>query len=405
MFDKLVTGALRSPSLVGELGAYHQQLTKNKKKRGMLVLLSGLFLLLQYVGLFHNLNTVSNANLSDTIYGGFSSRQDILVEYDSGNSVFRQAADALSISRAELEKTTDNGDAGWINNKSSLVVAWSHSPIYKAINETAKPTYNSSFLALSKNNDFRYYGHIEGNNRLDMPSDGILSGHSSQAGDFAILKNSGNFLTSNFNADTCYKQPQDNLSYLNCPNSNSIKTETTIKNLDYKTGAEFIKNHPGDPLQYNLKLTNQSSGQINLQPELYVGDILEYAKLTDIGNAQLDNKNQILHWPKTTVGTGVSKTYTLTVQILDKTPLSPQGASNGTSYDCQISSFFGGTKNISLVCPTPKIIERMLALPPEQSFIALAWLGFVINILLYTRTNILTKESGLILKNIRRKHD
>lgn len=404
MFDKVITDALRSPSLARELVDYRNKLSSNLSKRGILVLLSGLFLILQYVAVLHGPSSASNADMSsDTIYGGFGSKQEMLLQYDSKNSNFHQAAQALSISRNDLEKVK-NDDVDWINKKSSLLVAWSHSPVYRPAFEVDSPQ-NSSFLAQSNNGNFLYYGHVINKQRLDITSQEALTGYSLHTGKFAVLKNSGNFLTGNFSADTCYKQPGNSIFYLNCPNSNSVKTEVKITNITYKTDAEFIKNHPGDRLQYELKIANQGQQNIDLKPQIYIGDILEYSNLTDIGNANFDKKDNSLSWPKAIIDTGKSKTYIFSVGILDKIPLNPRGANNSSSYDCTMSVFFGASKNVRLVCPTPKIIEYMLNLPAPPLVVIVMWFILLGNLLLYARTFVLIKESDVVLNDIRRKHD
>ncbi|MBI3494609.1 hypothetical protein HY004_01330, partial [Candidatus Saccharibacteria bacterium] len=49
MSRKIITNALQSPSLVGELKDYHKSMVNDVAKRGLLVLLSAALLLLQYV--------------------------------------------------------------------------------------------------------------------------------------------------------------------------------------------------------------------------------------------------------------------------------------------------------------------------------------------------------------------
>lgn len=403
MFDKIITDAQKSPSLVKELVDYKSTLAKNLSKRGILVILSGLFLIVQYVSMLQNPNFTNNADTnSDTIYGGFSSKQEMLLQYDSKNSNFHRAASALSISRNDLEKVkSDNVD--WINTKPSLLVAWSRSPVYKPSLELSS-MQNSSFLAQSNNDNFLYYGQVISKQRLDISSQEALTGYSAYAGKFAVLKNSGNFLTDNIRADTCYKKPGDYNFYLSCPNSNSIKTEMKITNITYKADAEFVKNHASDRLQYDLKITNHKPQKIELKPQIYLGDILEYSELTNVENAVFNNKDKNLQWPKTTISSGKTKTYTFSVKILDKTPLNPRGISNYNSFDCRMGVFVGTTKDVRLFCPAPKTIERMLNHPTSPIIIGLVWFGFIVNLLLYTRTYVLIIESDIILRDIRRKH-
>ncbi|MEK7621378.1 MAG: hypothetical protein AAB395_03415, partial [Patescibacteria group bacterium] len=289
MSKKIVTNALQSPSLVGELKDYHKNLVNQIAKRGVLVLLSGIFLMLQYfVAISPPTSTNSSSYASDSIQGGINSKQEAILQYDNKNSTFRSSLEALYITRDDLvgayESTLDN----WVSENNSLIIAWSRSPIYGLELDTAAQRPVSSFLATSNNKSFRYYGRSANNDQLSQSSYKILAGKSLKSGDFAIIKDSGNLLTTESGADTCYKQPNNSLSYINCNNSNTFRTVTKVTNISYKTDAMYIKNRPGDRLHYDLQLENTGQTAIRLSPELYIGDILEYSNLTSVENAKYD---------------------------------------------------------------------------------------------------------------------
>lgn len=404
MSKKIINESLKSPSLAGNIAVFHKELIATTAKRGVLVILSGLFLLLQYFGVFFPSQSANSANIhSDTIYGGYSSKQSMLLEYDSKKSPFGSAANSLSISRNDLEKTQESTLRQWVPTKSSLVVAWSPSPVYTMPLEDTSEPYNQYFVAVG-DNDFHYFGHIVDAKYVIKSDAKIVSGHSDSSGSFAVLQDSGNFLTTNYSADRCYKEPGAQLSYTFCPSSNSFEATTLVTNINRKTDAQFIKNRPGDKLQYSLTLENKGNSTITLKPELYIGDILEYSKLTSVDSARLEKKTETLQWPDTSIAVGEKKMYGFEVQIEDPVPISPKGSTNGASYDCYMTNVFGNASNVKLACPTPKIIEKLLSTPPESSLLLISWLVFVINILLWIRTYILSKEYGHIVKKVRRKN-
>ncbi len=406
MSEKIVTDALHSPSLVGGLKDHHKNLVDTVAKRGLLVILSAIFLLLQYVGVIFPANSANSTSTeSDAIYGGVSSKQDMLIRYDTKDSTFRYSADALSIDRNELMTTSETTLQKWLTDHRSLVVAWSRSPVYRLDSESLQLNTGSSFLALANENLFKYYGHSVDNSSLSQSNKKILAGYSSSSGHFAVLKDSGNLITTNSDADTCYKKPDDPLSYINCTNSNTFKSKTTVTNISYNNDAKFLKNHAGDRLKYNTTLKNQGSKTIYLTPEIYIGDILEYAELTNVDDARFDGHLDTLQWPQTSIEPNQEKTFGFSVQILGEIPINPKGATNSTSYDCYMSSFFGGITNVKVYCPTEKTMERMLSAPPVNSLIALAWIVLIVNTLLYIKIYIVSKEHGHILKAVRRKHD
>lgn len=405
MSKKIVVDALHSPSLVGELKDYHKDLVGQIAKRGVLVLLSGIFLLIQYVGFIFPINSNNSASLeSDSVYGGFNSKQDAVVEYDRASSVFSQKLNALSITRDSLQNSTQIPLDNWLSSQSSPIIAWSKSPVYRLGYENNGPNPTSSTF-FTANNNAKFYGHALDNQQLGPYRDRVLHGHSAASGNFAILLGSGNVLTTKSTADICYEKPDESLSYVHCSSSNTFKSEIVVTNLSYKNDARYIKNRAGDRLQYEIKLTNQSPKVIELKPELYVGDVLEYSEMTYVDNARFDKTTNTLQWPQTVLQPNEQKTLGFNVQILSPVPINPRGTTNASSYDCYMTSYFGSVSNVKVSCPTPKILEKMLANPPSSSLLVIAWLIFIINTLLYIKIYISAKEHGLILKHIRRKHD
>ena len=152
-------------------------------------------------------------------------------------------------------------------------------------------------------------------------------------------------------------------------------------------------------MHYDLQLENTGQTAIRLSPELYIGDILEYSNLTSVENAKYDKITDRLLWSQITLQPGQEVSYGFGVQLTNPSPLNARGATNTTSYDCHISSYFGETTNIKLACPTPKVLERMLSVWPASYVLALSWLMFVINIVLYTKVYVSSKEHEQVLNH------
>lgn len=405
MTKKLVDESLKSPALVGNIATYHKELIANTAKRGVLVILSCLFLGLQYVSILYPTQSANNADLSsDAILGGFTSKQDMLRDYDSKKSSFYKSAEALSISREDIVETTEQSLGDWMPNRSSLLIAWSTSPVATLSFEDSSRKDSQHFVALDSTKKFRYFGHVINTKSTQKSNLKGMAGQSKEAGKFIVLKNSGNFITTTYNADICYKDPDRSLSHTLCPTSNSFQSSIKVINTGYKTEAQFIKNRPNDMLQYELSLENKGTESTTLRPEIFIGDILEYARLTNVDNARYDNATQTLQWPSRTIAAGEKIYLGFGVQIVDTISIAARGATNGSSFDCYLTSFFGEISNVKIACSTPKILERMLSAPAENSLLAVSWLIAIVNALLWLRSYLLSKEYGLIVKKVRSKN-
>ncbi len=403
MFEKVISEALMSPSMIGELGRYKKRLDKSVNKKAWIVVLSITFVFLQYTALFIPLPR-EGANDTDTIYGGLSNKEALLREYNSKKSDFYNAAISLGITKEELQNSKE-GDSkkSFLKNNHSLLIAWAKTPTYE-MPFSKKSASQQEVRFLASHDTFKYYGYPLQNTR-EKQSEPMFIGSSAKAGNFAVLKNSGNFITSNNTADVCYKTPGDEeISYLHCLNGEQVITSITAQNLRYHTDALIIKNRPGDRLSYLLSIQNKKTAALEITPALYIGDILEYSTLLDYSGATFDEQAKTITWPRITIQPNQSASYTFRIKIVDTLPLSPQGSTNSYSYNCKLDSFFGTSHSIAISCPTPKVIERFLRQPISNSFLAIGWIGIGLNTVLLIRVRLQRKQILLILKNIRSKH-
>jgi uncharacterized repeat protein (TIGR01451 family) len=104
MFRKLVSGLPFSPALVGSLGFYARRLKKEETTRRLGLIFTALALVVQSFAVFAPPEAANAASANDMIYGGVSSRSDILNAYDN-NTKFRNVMKYAGITRSELAAT------------------------------------------------------------------------------------------------------------------------------------------------------------------------------------------------------------------------------------------------------------------------------------------------------------
>lgn len=408
MSKKIIVDALSSPSLLGQLNQHQKQQIITTAKRGLVAGLSIFLLILHYFVLLVPEQTTNSTNLqSDTLHGGFSSKQELLVAFDNNRLLFRNAAQSLNVSKYEIQTAKEISLDQWLSTQPSSVISWSRSPIHRLSGEPLDSQHSSSgFLATTKNSRFLYYGRSVATENIAHTDIPVLTGYSNKIGSFAVLKNSGNFITTKYEPDICYKIPDNSLFYSHCPASNSFSVKTNVTNIDYKTDAFFLKNKPNDRLEYVFEATNTSDSTISFKPEIYIGDILEYADLINTDRAQLDKERDTLIWEQVVIQPRETLKLTFDVKLSEQPSVIAQGLTNSASYDCYISSFFGSQKHIKVSCPTPKVIERMLDSTQPKSLLLFVWLIVITNIVLFVRSYTTSKEYEILLsQRNRRYHD
>lgn len=104
MFRKLVSGLPFSPALVGTLGFYARRLKKEEATRRLGLIFTALALIMQSFAVFAPPEHANAANSNDMIYGGITTREQILKAYDE-DARFRSVITYAGISRDELAKT------------------------------------------------------------------------------------------------------------------------------------------------------------------------------------------------------------------------------------------------------------------------------------------------------------
>src|SRR5690606_3610291 len=113
MFRKLVSNVSFSPALVGQLGFYARRLKQEEATRRIGLIFTALALVVQSFIVFTPPDAANAASPNDLIYGGISSRNDLLAAYDRDQR-FRNIMEFAGITRGELAKT----ETRYLNNLS-----------------------------------------------------------------------------------------------------------------------------------------------------------------------------------------------------------------------------------------------------------------------------------------------
>jgi hypothetical protein len=118
MFKKLISNLSFSPSLVGQLGFYVKRLRQEEVTRRAGLILTALALVVQGLIVFAPAQTQAAAGNNDIIFGGFTSKTDLLRIYDkgadsAGRRDIQQIYSRFGVTRNDIK----NAALGRINSK------------------------------------------------------------------------------------------------------------------------------------------------------------------------------------------------------------------------------------------------------------------------------------------------
>lgn len=150
-----------------------------------------------------------------------------------------------------------------------------------------------------------------------------------------------------------------------------ISTDKSVANLTQKIAdANNTTAHAGDVLRYTLTIANSGDAPANnfaLNGEYgeSIADVMEYATLTDKGDAFYNETTQFLTWAPTTIPAGgkIEKTFTVTVK--NPIPATPISASNPLSFDYAMHNKYGRDVVVNLDKPVSKVIEQTATTLPN----------------------------------------
>lgn len=184
-----------------------------------------------------------------------------------------------------------------------------------------------------------------------------------------------------------------------------ISTDKTVSNLTQKIAdANNTTAHADDVLRYTLTIANTGNATASnfaLTGEYgeSIADILEYATLTDKGDAVLNDKTGVLTWAPVTIPAGSSIQKTFSVTIKNPIPATPISASNPLSFDYVLHNKYGKDVNVNLPKPVNKVVEQtatsLPATGPGTGMFITATIFIFIGYFFY-RSRLLTQELELV---------
>lgn len=155
----------------------------------------------------------------------------------------------------------------------------------------------------------------------------------------------------------------------------------------------------GDTITYTLAAQNTAKTDLpKFVVEEHIGDILEYADVTDYHGGSKD-ANNIVRWPATALKAGGQIQQLLTVKIKDPLPQTPASASNPGSFDMKMTNVYGKTVTINLPPSLPKATEQVTTALPNTgpgSNMLIAFVLVTVAGYFFARSRLLAKELDII---------
>ncbi|QHN42462.1 hypothetical protein GII36_01170 [Candidatus Mycosynbacter amalyticus] len=367
MFRKLVAGLSYSPSLVGELSAYDRRLKREVFLRKLGLIAAVLAVGVQAFVLLYPPESANPTSENDLVYGGITAPSELLAAYDTNAQNLRDIYSSIGISRHDLASLHSQT----IRSDTSLYVV-SRTPLFGSQDGVSTYPYSKAAggqgivyftpLSLYDNDSFsRQHGST-------YPA---LTAVSDTFGEFAVLTGSGNLVV--------HKLPNGTQA-----NESQITYSKTAINATQSQPANRTTAQPSDRIVYQLTAQNTGDTAIDVAIEDRLGDVLEYATLTDNGGGALDTATNVLVWPAAQLVPGQKISKQFTVRVAAAIPATGRGDSNPASYDCLITNSLDNTLNVPVACPAAKQVEVIARqLPPVAASTSLATGVTVVTIALF----------------------
>lgn len=400
MFRKLVENISFSPALIESLSRYAKILKREDFLRRLGLITLVLALVIQAITALYPSEQANTASKQDFIYGGVSSLNNLIDQYDKNESHLRDITTTLGITKQDLltahedsysldhVKYTINSHPTLGYTNGELSFNYTTSNAFNDVDKT-EVAYVSPVIRLSSNNEVVRQGFV---------------GNSDTIGWFAIDKHNGNITLKEVPSSitpngSCLIQTSEGVQPKSCPDifSQSAYNDTQNKN------ATDIVAQASDKITYTFTAKNPTQNQIQSDFKVHVSDILEYAQIIAINDGGIINKDRTaVQWSQIQLQPGESKTHTITAKVLHDIPATSQGYSNPNSYDCVATTVFSSVLEITIQCPAPKIIESLIAALPKPTILtAIAEASFaLIAAFLYFRSRQLKEEVRLIRRDI-----
>ena len=456
MFKKIVSNLPFSPALVGQLGFYAKRLRKEEMTRRLGLIFVALALIVQSIAVFQPPESANASNQSDMVNGGLgNSLNNFLSPYDSNTKHIKDVMNYAGITRDEIAaaklttfKVNKKLSWGFVSKFSYAQGEREHEINDK--NGKQVTTIYSRPLALWNGADVSvkaWVGHSEkmgwfaimqacgnlvtdsvptiqkpekpaeckpgipvGDARcVDKPKEckpGIPVGDSRcvdkpEKPDVPKCTLNSNLLASDENCKPC---PGQETLWIDSPSCipNIIKSKTAVNASQGFIPASSVVAKANDQISYTVTIENTGLDTANTKVEDNIADVLEYSTLIENGGGTLNTTTGILSWPDINLKPKSKQTRTFVVKLPSVIPATAKGASEGTSYDCNMINTFGNSISIKVDCPGPKVIEQVVTqLPVTGPTENMTFIGIVAAVAtyFYARSRQVKKEVKLIRRD------
>ena len=360
MFKYLISNLPFSPSLAGQLGFYVKRLKEEEVTRRTGLILTALAVLVQGFIAFAPTETQAAASNNDIIYGGFTSKDDLLRIYDkgidsAGRADIKQIYSYFGVTRSDIENTY----LGRINSKDfneGIYSTGRYSYNKPGSNEQAMQITGTDTTVYTRTLRSFDAGHqIEtGNGYAALIGQRTIDGKW-----FAIVLDCGNI-------DFTELPPSASSTPVA---TTDFATTKSVANLTTSiANASGTTASPGDRLEYTLSVQNTGTASGEYVVKDTISDVLEYTNLVDKGGGTLQSLSgdtsvntdpDTITWASVTIAPGQTAMKKFVVQVKETLPATAVNPSNPESHNCQITNSFGLTTNVSIDCPTPKVVETI----------------------------------------------
>lgn len=186
-------------------------------------------------------------------------------------------------------------------------------------------------------------------------------------------------------------EPED----VNLEQHKKVKNDT--QNIPNAAGSTV---NPGDELTYTLSVKNTASETTaeNYVIEENIGDILDYADVSNLHGGTIDSNNNV-RWPAINIAAGETIEKQITVKVKAVIPDTPSPGSNPGSFDCKMTNVYGDTVEVNIPCSPAKTVEQITGTLPNTGpgeILAVAFTVTTVAGYFLARSRLMAKELDIV---------
>ncbi len=400
MFNKLLSNLPFNPSLINQVSFYGQRLKKETSVRRMGFLLVSLTLFLQLFAVFSPAQPTLARAGNDLIPGGVTSKAELIDHCNHDDFQYATILKHFAITCANLANNSavvtlhsnDFGNTlysmgrqpqGPVNlsthrttNEVTVNVSGIQQPFYMRLLSSWDARVPSTYTALSVGNGFDVQsfilfscGNIVQKGKPTPPPTLVAKPVPPPPAPkpkplpkpvpvpVDVCPLVPGLQTDKSQCKPCSKSKNDN-DVADClvPSKKAKNVTQNISNANNTTA------NAGDSIVYTLQL--QNIAKISAKTTVFesMGDVLEYADITNLHGATLTSAKVVI-WPEETIPAGGVTTHEINVKVKDPVPQTPSPCPPGSlaspcpnsgSFDMIMTNVYGNTINIKL---PPTIIK------------------------------------------------